>query len=113
MDYLPDDYDQLYGQQNTSNKVEGWSMVGWLICLVIVAALLGGCDGQAAEATYESVMNSQAKKEELPPGGRVNSYLLSQPVGTTWVEQSGNDGRGKQMKPIRRYTPVADLTERK
>ena len=110
MDYLPEDYDQLYGQQNTSNKTEGWTMVLWLICLVMVFALLG-CDGQAAEATHESVMNSQARKDELPPEGRVNSRLLSLPVQGTWIEQSGNDGYGKQMKPIRRYTNAGDLTK--
>ena len=65
MEYHKDD-SWLFGQDKTSNKVEGWSMVCWLICLVLVAALLG-CDGQAAEATHESVMNSQARKEQLPP----------------------------------------------
>ena len=102
----------LFGPDNTSNKVEGWSMVVWLICLIIAAALLG-CDGQAAEATHQSVMDAQARKEQLPPEARVNSRLLSLPVQGTWIEQSGNDGYGKQMKPIRRYTQSADLTERK
>lgn len=112
MEYHKDD-SWLFGQDNTSNKAEGWSMVVWLICLVIVAALLNGCDLEAAEATHESVMDMQARKEQLPPEGRVNSYLLSIPVGGTWIEQSGNDHRGKQMKTFRRYTQAADLTERK
>ena len=111
MEYHKDD-SWLFGPDQTSNKTEGWSMVIWLICLVIVFALLG-CDGQAAEATHESVMNSQARKEELPPEGRVNSRLLSLPLKGTWIEQSGNDGYGKQMKPIRRFTISADLTRRK
>lgn len=110
MEYHRDD-SWLFGQENTSNKTEGWSMVGFLLCLVIIGALVSGCDGQAAENTYQSVMDMQAKKEQLPPEARVNSYLLSSPVGGTWIEQSGNDGLGKQMKPIRRYTQSADLTK--
>ena len=112
MEYHKDD-SWLFGQENTSNKTEGWSMVGFLICLVIVGVLVSGCDGQAAEATHESVMNSQVLKEQLPPEGRVNSRLLSLPLKGTWIEQSGNDGFGKQMKPIRRFTISADLTRRK
>lgn len=112
MEYRDDDR-WLFGPDNTSNKTEGWSMVCFLICLVIVGALVSGCDLQAAQVTHESVMDAQARKEQLPPEARVNSRLLSLPVQGTWIEQSGNDGLGKQMKPIRRYTTAADLTRHK
>jgi hypothetical protein len=97
-------------------KEEGrasWWPVVFLVLLIIGNLALTGCDLQAAQATHESVMDAMAKKESLPPEARVNSYLLSNPLQTTWIEQSGNDWRGKQMKPFRRFTPVADLTRRK
>lgn len=94
---------------------EDLAWTDWMLCILIGAtiALAAGCDFQAAQATHESVMDSMAKKEHLPPQGRVNSQILSMPVGGTWIEQSGNDGFGNQMKPIRRYIKSADLTERK
>lgn len=87
----------------------------WLICLAVgvILAFAAGCDLEGAQAAHESVMDAQFKKEQLPPEARVNSRLLSIPVGGTWIEQSGNDHRGRQMKPFRRYTQSADLTERK
>lgn len=54
----------LFGPENTSNKVEGWSMVCWLVCLILLSLILG-CDGQAAEATQESVVTAMEKKAEL------------------------------------------------
>ena len=53
-------------------------------------------------------MDAQAKKDELPPSARFGS-----PMGGTWIEQSGNDRNGNQMKPIRRYNSAGDLTARK
>ena len=114
MNYTPEDYVEFYNDHvSRKNAQHGWMAVIALLCVIGGSVLLIGCDGQAAEATHESVMNSQARKEELPPEGRVNSRLLSLPVQGTWIEQSGNDGLGKQMKPIRRYTTAADLTRRK
>src|SRR5688500_11447803 len=60
-----------------------------IVFFSVVSSILG-CDLQAAQATHESVMDMQKKKEQLPPEARINSRLLSIPVGTTWVEQSGN-----------------------
>lgn len=40
--------------------------------------------------------------------------VIDNPLGTTWIEQSGNDAKGRHMQPRRHYTFAADLTrERK
>lgn len=111
MEYRDEDR-WLFGVKD-EGRVSWWAVV-FLILLIIGNLALSGCDLEAAQATHESVMNSQARKEQLPPEGRVNSYLLSQPVGTTWILQAGNDGLGRQIRnPQRRYTQSADFTERK
>lgn len=56
MDYHKDDR-WLFGPDNTSNKTEGWSMVVWLICLIVASAFLG-CDGQAAENTAKAELDA-------------------------------------------------------
>ena len=111
MDYRDDDR-WLFGVKDEGSRVNWWAVV-FLVLLIVGNLALTGCDGQAAEATHQSVMDAQARKEQLPPEARVNSRLLSLPVQGTWIEQSGNDGYGKQMKPIRRFTISADLTRRK
>lgn len=110
MEYHKDD-SWLLGVKD-EGRVSWWAVV-FLILLIIGNLALVGCDGQAAEATHQSVMDMMEKKEQLPPEARINSYLLSLPLQSTWVEQSGNDFRGKQMKPFRRYTSAGDLTERR
>jgi hypothetical protein len=67
MNYTPEDYAKLYGeqQQPETKETERWDLVIWMICLLIVSGFLG-CDGQAAENTaraeqdaYEQYMDVQ------------------------------------------------------
>ena len=99
MEYRDDDR-WLFGPDSASNRVEGWSMVIWLVSLVIVAALIG-CDLQAAKATNEDVMVASEKKQAL--------------VGipcSTWVCQKSHDHEPCGRASNTACAPSADLTER-
>lgn len=106
------DYDAIWGEPKRAREPSLSERVGlWLIVIVVGVALgfFSGCDYQAAQATHEIRTIAIEKSEALPP----QAYFFDNPLGQqTWVEQSGNDGEGKQMKPIRRYTFAADLTRR-
>lgn len=96
MEYHREDYDQLYGQKNTSNTAEGWSMVCWLICLIVLAALLG-CDGQDAANTAQDEQQAYDKKVAL----------MGMPC--TWVAVCIHD----PCSVLHRRCAPADLTERR
>lgn len=76
MNYSPEDYLRLYGDKPIIPKRElrwvDWAIVGLFAVLV---AFQWGCDGQAAEATQESIVDAQMKKQAL----------MEQPC--TWVAQ--------------------------
>lgn len=99
MEYRDEDR-WLFGPDQTSNRAEGWSIICWLVSILILAALLG-CDFQAAEATNESVMVAYEKRQAL--------------VGipcATWICQKSFDHEPCGRSSNTACAASADLTER-
>lgn len=62
MEYHKDD-GWLFGPENTSNKIEGWTMVCWLLAIIIIGALVG-CDSQAAQYTALAEQEAHEKYQD-------------------------------------------------
>jgi hypothetical protein len=73
MEYRDDDR-RLFNLVDEPNRVEGWSMVGWLVCLICLAVVLG-CDSSAQD--LEIKQTAVEKKADL----------MGMPC--TWVAQCG------------------------
>lgn len=77
MNYTRDDYKELYGDHwitrssRRTHFMVAILIVGWIFALLLVA----GCDGEAAQATQESIVIAEQKK----------AALMGMPC--TWVAQ--------------------------
>lgn len=100
MNYTPEDYVEFYNDRvRTTNARHGWLFVAALLLIVVCTAVLNGCDFQAAQATQESIVVAQEKKE----------IVMGMPC--TWVAQCTRINLSCDVKQ-RKCTSAADLTER-
>ena len=96
------DYDKLYGAKQVARSA--LALRSLVMAVVLALGLI-----------YAVVLLVLSLEKHSPISMPVsaNERVLAHPLGTTWVEQSGNDSRGKQIRPRRYYTFAGDLTERK
>lgn len=99
MEYRDDDR-LLFGLREEREGISGWWAVAFLVLLIVGNLSLAGCDGQAAEATHESVMAATEKKQAL----------MGHPC--TYVAQCGYPISACPVSR-RACVPSADLSERK
>lgn len=104
MHYTDQDYARLY---NTARE----GRTPWVIRRLgfCMAVILGIGMGYAVCLLVLS-LDKQVPMPTMPVAAP--ELPLSNPLGRTWVEQSGNDGRGKQMQPQRRHSAAGDLARR-
>lgn len=79
MNYTDEDYARLYNTARVdmarTTQAEGWGAVALLVSLIVAAALLGACDGEAAQITsYAEQEAHQRHVDTLLLAGAVRRF---------------------------------------